>query len=170
MLAPRKKRFASRHAAGKGRTARKKGPPETERFDGCVLFFLWPDSRCGGKMKIPVKVRYRLWLECGEEYVFGNGVCALLLGVDRLGSLKKAAESLNMPYRGAWGRIHKAEEALGMALLDRPSDRQKGVTLTEDGRRFVEFFQSLDRLCRGHIEKSLAELPLECLEIDGVGH
>ena len=124
----------------------------------------------GGKMKIPVKVRYRLWLECGEEYVFGNGVCALLLGVDRLGSLKKAAESLNMPYRGAWGRIHKAEEALGMALLDRPSDRQKGVTLTEDGRRFVEFFQSLDRLCRGHIEKSLAELPLECLEIDGVGH
>lgn len=121
-------------------------------------------------MKIPVKVRYRLWLECDDEYVFGNGVCALLLGVDELGSLKKAAESLGMPYRGAWGRIHKAEEALGVALLDRPSDRQKGVALTTDGRRFLEFFQRLDKACGQHIASILEEFPLTCLEVDGVGH
>lgn len=124
----------------------------------------------GVLMKIPVKVRYRLWLECDDEYVFGNGVCALLLGVDELGSLKKAAESLGMPYRGAWGRIHKAEEALGVALLDRPSDRQKGVALTEDGRRFLEFFQRLDKACGQHIASILEEFPLTCLEVDGVGH
>lgn len=121
-------------------------------------------------MKIPVKVRYRLWLECGDEYVFGNGVCALLLGVEELGSLKKAAERLSMPYRGAWGRIHKAEEALGIALLDRPSDRQKGVTLTPDGKRFLEFFQQIDRECGQHIAQSLKKYPLECLEVGGVGH
>ena len=121
-------------------------------------------------MKIPVKVRYRLWLECENEYVFGNGVAALLLGVDELGSLKKAAESLGMPYRGAWGRIHKAEEALGIALLDRPSDRQKGVTLTEDGRGLLEFFRRIDGQCGKHLTRYLEEEAPEYLEIDGIGH
>ncbi len=121
-------------------------------------------------MKIPVKVRYRLWLESDNEYVFGNGVCALLMGVDRLGSLKKAAESLGMPYRGAWGRIHKAEETLGIALVDRPSDRQKGVTLTEDGRRFLEFFQQLDGQCGDQLARSVEKGSPDCLEIDGIGH
>ena len=52
-------------------------------------------------MKVPVKLRYRLWFEREGEYFLGGGVAALLQSIHELGSLKKAADSLDIPYRGA---------------------------------------------------------------------
>jgi molybdate transport system regulatory protein len=88
-------------------------------------------------MKVPVKLRYRLWFEREGEYVLGGGVAALLQSIHELGSLKKAADSLDIPYRGAWGRIRKAEEALGLPLIESTKDRQKGVSLTPEALRLL---------------------------------
>lgn len=121
-------------------------------------------------MRIPVKLRYRLWFEREGEYVLGNGVAVLLQQISEKGSLKKAAESLNIPYRGAWGRIRKAEDALGLPLLESSRDRHKGVTLTPEARRILEAFRTLDELCMRDLRDEVARTDLDTLHITDVSH
>ena len=121
-------------------------------------------------MKVPVKLRYRLWFEHEGEYVLGSGVAVLLQRIRELGSLKKAAESLNIPYRGAWGRIRKAEEALGLPLVESSSDRQKGVSLTPEALRLLEAFRTLDELCRSDLLARVKEQGFDELDVSDVSH
>ena len=121
-------------------------------------------------MKVPVKLRYRLWFEREGEYFLGGGVAALLQSIHELGSLKKAAESLGIPYRGAWGRIRKAEDALGLPLIESTKDRQKGVTLTPEALRLLEAFRTLDELCRGDLIARVKEHGFDELDVSGVSH
>ena len=121
-------------------------------------------------MKGPVKLRYRLWFEHEGEYVLGSGVAVLLQRIRELGSLKKAAESLNIPYRGAWGRIRKAEEALGLPLVESSSDRQKGVSLTPEALRLLEAFRTLDELCRSDLLARVKEQGFDELDVSDVSH
>ena len=109
-------------------------------------------------VNIPLKLHYRLWFECEGEHVMGGGMIRLLRKVHALGSLKKAAEYLNMPYRGAWGRIRKAEEAMGISLLESSRQRQKGVTLTPHALTLLDIFARLDNRCGDFLEKSLSDL------------
>lgn len=62
------------------------------------------------------KVRYRVLLDFDAD-PSGDRLCLLLQGVDRLGSINRAAADLKVSYRHAWGLIKKAEEQLGFALL-----------------------------------------------------
>ena len=121
-------------------------------------------------MKVPVQLRYRLWFEREGEYVLGGGVAALLESIHELGSLKKAAEKLGIPYRGAWGRIRKAEDALGLPLIESTNDRQKGVSLTPEALRLVEAFRTLDELCRGDLLARVKERGFDELDVSGVSH
>ncbi|MCR5815004.1 MAG: LysR family transcriptional regulator [Desulfovibrio sp.] len=116
-------------------------------------------------MKTEVQLCRRLWLECAGEHVLGNGMIRLLLEVHSQGSLKKAAEQLKMPYRGAWGRIRKAEEALGVTLLQSSRQRQKGVTLTPIALSLVETFTRIDAECRDFLQERLQQLSLQDFQI-----
>lgn len=120
-------------------------------------------------MKVPVKICYRLWFEHEGGYVLGGGAFALLHGVDELGSLKKAAEELGMPYRGAWGRIRKAESALGIPLLVRTKYRQHGVSLTPEAKSILALFHSIDRSLGEQIAQIIQENTSSCVEITAVG-
>ena len=103
-------------------------------------------------------LRYRLWLECEGEHVLGSGMIRLLSLVHELGSLKKAAERLNMPYRGAWGRIRKAEEAMGVSLLKSSRQRQKGVSLTPYALSLLETFTHIDTNFRNFLTQNREDL------------
>lgn len=87
-----------------------------------------------------VTARFKLWLETDEgETVFGWGKWQLLEAIDRTGSLSAAAETLGISYRKAWGDIRKAEQALGVSLLDRQRGGRDGgeTRLTSAGRRWT---------------------------------
>ena len=71
---------------------------------------------------MPVKARMHLkiWLtradgdavdKEGQELV-GQGRIELLRRMAELGSLKKAAESMDMSYRLAWGRLKKMQKSM----------------------------------------------------------
>lgn len=62
--------------------------------------------------------RVKVWLEAGGEYVFGHGMSEILKAVESTGSIKAAAHQLGKSYRYVWGRIKKAEEAIGQSLVD----------------------------------------------------
>ena len=86
-------------------------------------------------------VRVHIWLEKGKGLSFGLGRMQLLEAIERLGSLKAAAESLGMSYRAAWGKIKGSEDLLGQPLIEKLGGNRSGYTLTDFGRRISECYR-----------------------------
>ena len=57
-----------------------------------------------------IQPKIKLWLEVDGAVVFGGGRVALFQAIEETGSIKQAAEKLNMSYRAAWGKIKATEE------------------------------------------------------------
>ena len=93
-------------------------------------------------------MRMHLWFETKEGVLFGLGRLQLLRQVEQCGSLKAAAESLGMSYRGAWGKIKTTEELIGEKLIERASCRRKGYHLTAYGsgiaRCYDEWYRQVE--------------------------
>ncbi|HEX21566.1 MAG TPA: LysR family transcriptional regulator [Actinobacteria bacterium] len=86
-----------------------------------------------------MEAKLRLSIKKDGEHVYGDGRQALLLAVDKLGSLNKAAASLEMSYRAAWGKIKVSEERLGFKLLESKIGGVGGggASLTHDARDLI---------------------------------
>lgn len=63
-----------------------------------------------------MKLGYKLWLS-SDGKTFGDGPCELLERVGASGSIRKAAEEMDMSYSKAWGLIKRAEQQLNCPLL-----------------------------------------------------
>lgn len=63
-------------------------------------------------------VTYKVLLELGGELP-GDRLCALLEAIGARGSINRAAASLKLSYRYAWGLLRNAEARLGVPLLEK---------------------------------------------------
>jgi len=90
-----------------------------------------------------LKLRYKIWLEKDEEKVFGDGPLDILQRVERTGSLRKAAEEINMSYSQAWNLIKDLEKRLGFDLLKRKVGGEKGggSELSEEAKELMMKFE-----------------------------
>ena len=90
-----------------------------------------------------LKLRYKIWLEKNEEKVFGEGPLDILLRVERTGSLRQAAEEINMSYSQAWNLIKDLEKRLEFNLLERKvgGERGGGSEITEEARKLMTKFK-----------------------------
>ena len=76
--------------------------------------------------------------------MLGGGKTALLLAVDRLGSIQHAAEEFGMSYRHAWGVIKKIEQRAGFRIVDtKLGGKEAGARLTAKGKTLVKTTDSL---------------------------
>ncbi len=101
-----------------------------------------------------LSARFKLWLSTKDvEGAFGDGKWRLLKAIDTEGSLKAASESLQISYRKAWGDLKKAQDALGIALVEKQRGGSIGgqTTLTDQGKKWVKAYTRF----RGDIEKSV---------------
>ena len=64
---------------------------------------------------LKAKIRIHLYT---DDKCFGPGICTLLEEVEKNGSLRKAAMSMNMAYSKAWKMIKLCQENLGFELLE----------------------------------------------------
>ena len=89
---------------------------------------------------------HKIWLEKGGK-TFGPGPARLLRGVERTGSLRKAAAELGMSYNKAWSNIRAMEERLGFALLNRSTGGASGggSTLTPPAVELLARFDALEQ-------------------------
>ncbi len=94
-----------------------------------------------------VTPRLKLWLDAEDGYKFGVGLCDILQAVERARSMKRAAADLGKSYRYVWGRIKKAEQALGVRLVEAVIGglSTQRSSLTPEARRLVTAFLSLRR-------------------------
>jgi molybdate transport system regulatory protein len=108
---------------------------------------------------LTARMHLKLWLEHDAAMLLGQGPVELLYRIDSMGSLKKAAESLNMSYRAAWGRIKRLEEALGIALVVTAGSRREGCTLSPEGRIAMEAFRQWEEAVRAFALSHAPTLP-----------
>jgi len=101
-----------------------------------------------------MEIKTKFWIENNGEVVLGGGKTALLLAVDRLGSIQRAADEFGMSYRHAWGAIKKIEQRAGFKMLDtRLGGKDGGAQLTLKGKEFIGKVDSLLKDLQAIVEK-----------------
>jgi len=94
-----------------------------------------------------MEIKTKFWIENRGEVVLGGGKTALLLAIDRLGSIQRAADEFGMSYRHAWGAVKKVEKRAGFNILETKLGGKDGggAQLTPKGKAFVYKADSLLR-------------------------
>ena len=99
-------------------------------------------------------IKAKFWIENKGEVVLGGGKTNLLLAVDRLGSIQRAADEFGMSYRHAWGAIKRIEQRAGFKIVDtKVGGKEGGARLTSKGKVFVEEANSLFKELQASVEK-----------------
>ena len=110
---------------------------------------------------LKAKIRVHLFT---KDKCFGPGICQLLEAVEELGSLRKAAQSMDMAYSKAWKIIKLCEENLGFSLLESTTGGKGGggavVTLKakEMVTAYRNFCLELEDFAEGALEKNFKSL------------
>jgi molybdate transport system regulatory protein len=92
-----------------------------------------------------LQVRSKIWIERRGRggVVLSEWRVDLLEAIDATGSLSRAAERLDVPYRTAWERVKEIESELGVRLLDTASGGADGGSsrLTPEARDLCRRFR-----------------------------
>lgn len=105
-----------------------------------------------------MKIGYKIWLESNGK-AFGEGPCQLLQLVDKMGSLSKAAQKMNMSYSQAWRLINEIEQRMGFKMLRRQVGGTDGggSELTVQARQlildYIAMMQEAEELLQELYEK-----------------
>ena len=96
--------------------------------------------------------RFKLWLSSSQG-AFGDGKWRLLQTIEREGSLVGASRVLGTSYRKIWGDIKKAEECLGVTLVEKYRGGTGGgqTRLTPIGKKWIRAYKHF----RNQIEKAM---------------
>ena len=104
--------------------------------------------------------RGRLWLE-GEEGTFlGYGRVVLLERIRDLGSISKAARSMEMSYKHAWDLLDSMNRQAGCRLVEtsRGGKAGGGARLTVTGERAIAVFREYHALFQAVLQEMTARL------------
>jgi molybdate transport system regulatory protein len=118
-----------------------------------------------------MEIKAKFWIENNGEVVLGGGKADLLLAVDRLGSIQRAADEFGMSYRHAWGSIKKIEQRAGFKVLNTKLGRKDGgAQLTPRAKEFVarmdSLLKDLQSLAAERFNQKIGEILID-KELDG---
>ncbi|NPA14718.1 MAG: LysR family transcriptional regulator [Aquificae bacterium] len=85
-----------------------------------------------------MQIQYKVWLEKDGEPILSLGKYLLLKEIEKTGSIKRAAENLNLPYKKAHSYVKLIEQRLGKPIFQR--HRGKGTSLTKEGKKLLETY------------------------------
>lgn len=90
---------------------------------------------------------YTLRLFEGDAKFFGPGVAHLLMLIEKEGSIRKAAQTMDMAYSKAWKMLTHAQEVLGFPLVETKAGGKEGggTSITEQGRAFLNKYEEFAR-------------------------
>jgi molybdate transport system regulatory protein len=74
-------------------------------------------SKQVGQGAMEKNVKTKVWLDLGGGVAFCHGKADLLLAIEELGSINRAAQKVNMSYKRAWKYIRDLERCLGAKIL-----------------------------------------------------
>ena len=98
----------------------------------------------------------RLRVVYGEEIALGPGKADLLGFVHQTGSIRQAAERMNMSYMRAWKLIQTMNTSFRepLVLADRGGQARGGARLSPTGRQALALYRRMEKACREQNEKT----------------
>jgi molybdate transport system regulatory protein len=107
-----------------------------------------------------MEIRSKIWLEIDGETVFGSGRRALLEEIEELGSINKAAKTVNISYRKALSYIQSMERRLGVRLVDRKAGGENGggAVLTAEAKKLLLRYKILEDGINVLLDKKFMEV------------
>lgn len=118
-----------------------------------------------------MEIKAKFWIENKGGVVLGGGKTGLLLAVDRLGSIQRAAEEFGMSYRHAWGAIQRIEKRAGFKMVEtKLGGRDRGAHLTPKGKTFVKTLDALFKDLRNTVEKRFQQKLQSFVNAGGDNH
>lgn len=108
-----------------------------------------------------MKPGFSLWVSNEDnDKIFGLGPYNLLLLIDELGSLNKAAKEIKISYTKARDILNRAEKELNVKLLEREVGGAKGggSKLTEEARLIMAKYEQYREEASIAIEKIFEEI------------
>lgn len=106
-----------------------------------------------------MNIGWKIWLTKDGSKIYGKGPKELLQRTEKMGSLRKAAMSMNMSYSKAWNLISNLEKSLGFKILDKTIGGVDGgsSTLTEEGKVLMSKYEDLEKRVEEAILKIFEE-------------
>jgi molybdate transport system regulatory protein len=111
-----------------------------------------------------ISLHYKIWLTLKSgEGIMGDGKWLLLKTIDKLGSLKAAADELKISYRKAWGELKKIESFINIPVLERQRGGKDGgnTILTDEGKKIVKAYDKFHKETNVKIEKAFEKFLIE---------
>ena len=101
-----------------------------------------------------MRIGYKVWLDNNGK-VFGDGPYALLRRVEKMGSLRQAAQEMGMSYSKAWRLIGALEKRLGFLLIERKVGGLSGggSRVTSQGKELMKRYRHFRRDVNTSLEK-----------------
>jgi len=102
----------------------------------------------------------RLRVMQGDTIAFGPGKAALLLAIDRTGSISGAAREMEMSYRRAWLLVEEMNRCFSQPLVETATGGAKGggASITALAREVVACYQRMQKKADSAIEKDMQHL------------
>lgn len=104
-----------------------------------------------------ISLKYKVWFSSANgEGIMGDGKWLLLKEVSEHGSLKAAADALDISYRKAWGDLKKIEKFLSFKLIEKHRGGANGgnTIITEQGKAWIKAYDLLHNEIEKNIDKA----------------
>lgn len=99
-------------------------------------------------------MKSRLWIEVDDKVFLGEGRVRLLKAILKTGSLSKAAKSLGMSYKKAWGLIESINKSSKTPVVETSTGGKGGggSVLTLFGKNLISVFDEINKGCWEYLE------------------
>lgn len=104
----------------------------------------------------------RIWIEATSGTFLAEGRIALLKKINDLGSISKAAKSMNMSYSKAWEQINLMNNSAQKSMITKiVGGKQGGGTqVTEYGKKMIVAYDKLNQSCKEFLNLEIQKLNL----------
>ena len=106
------------------------------------------------------KIKSRIWIESENNVLLGEGRVHLLKAIHETGSLSKAAKSINISYKKAWGLLDSINKSAKKPVTINTIGGKGGggAELTEYGKSLILAFDEINQNCWAFLDKQLEKI------------
>ena len=106
------------------------------------------------------KIKSRIWIECDNNVLLGEGRVQLLKAIQKTGSLSKAAKSLNISYKKAWQLLDSVNKSAKKPVTINSIGGKGGggAQLTDYGKSLINAFDEINKNCWAFLDKQLEKI------------
>jgi molybdate transport system regulatory protein len=104
-----------------------------------------------------ISAENRVWIKKNGKPFLGSGRIGLLEGIDKYGSISKAAHEIKMSYKKAWELVESMNSVAEAPLVIKETGGKNGggSIITDKGKLIIDEFRKLEEKSRIYLEEEI---------------